>query len=116
MTDDASWLRSLLESRRPDPGPVIGEDAVEFDGAEVTWSDITEIRTRIPAEVRYHGLLGTRERFDPAVRQCFGATAQAHGVTICPATDDVMADADPRAKQIKSLLATVRAKIDKLTV
>jgi hypothetical protein len=23
-TDDVSWLRALLESRRPDPGPVVG--------------------------------------------------------------------------------------------
>jgi hypothetical protein len=82
MTDDASWLQSLLESRRPDPGPVVGrwalgigdmvadhpltpdklrglarklnhfggvaisEEGVEFDGDDVKWSDITEIRTR----------------------------------------------------------------------
>ena len=82
MTDDASWLQSLLESRRPAPGPVAGrwalgigdmvadhpltpdklrglarklnhfggvaisEEGVEFDGDDVRWSDITEIRTR----------------------------------------------------------------------
>ena len=82
MTDDASWLRSLLESKRPYPGPVVGRwalgigdmvadhpltpdklrglarklnhfcgvaisgDGVEFDGDDVKWSDITEIRTR----------------------------------------------------------------------
>jgi hypothetical protein len=28
MTDDASWLQSLLESRRPDPGPVVGRWAL----------------------------------------------------------------------------------------
>ena len=146
--DDVSWLRSLLESRRPKPGPVVGrwalgigdlvanhpvtprilrgltrklnhfggvaisEESVEFDGDDVKWSDITEIR--IPAEVRYHGLLRTRELSpgllaalilaDPAVRQCFEATAQAHDTTICPAGDDVMEDADERAEQIKSLL------------
>jgi hypothetical protein len=27
-TDDASWLQSLLESRRPDPGPVVGRWAL----------------------------------------------------------------------------------------
>jgi hypothetical protein len=219
MTDDeASWLQSLLERRRPEPGPVVGrwalgigdlvadhpltpdklhwlarklnhfggvaisEDGVEFDGDDVKWSDVTEIRTRslieylftggvdkqadklplpwfpfrgtviqaisraaltlllaaakqqleggaleirIPAEVRYHGLLGTRELSpgilgavvlaDPVVRQCFEATAQAHGVEILAAEDDVMDDADHRAEQIKSLLATVQAKIDRLT-
>jgi hypothetical protein len=216
-TDDVSWLRALLERRRPDPGPVVGrwalgigdmvadhsltpnklrglarklnyfggvaisEESVEFDGDDVKWSDITEIRTRslieylftggidkqadklplpwfpgrgmlinaisraaltlllatakqqleggaleirIPAEVHYRGMLGTRELSpgmlaavilaDPAVRQCFEATAQAHGITICPAEDDVMEDADERAEQIKSMLASVQDRIDHL--
>jgi hypothetical protein len=213
-TEDASWLRSLLESRRPDPGPVTGrwalgigdmvadlsvtpgklrglvrklnyfggvaisEDAVEFDGDEVEWADVEEIRTRslieymftggmdtqidklplpwfpfrrkvvgvisraaltlllaaakqqldggameirIPAEVRYRGLLRIRELTpgmlaavilaDPAVRACFEATAQAHGVTLCPADDDVMDDADERAEQIKSMLAKLHDRL-----
>jgi hypothetical protein len=212
--DDASWLQSLLERRRPDPGPVTGrwalgigdvvadhsltpdklhglarmlnhfggvaisETGVEFDGDDVKWSDVTEIRTRslieylftggvdkqadklplpwfpfrgkviaaisraaltlllaaakqqleggaleirIPAEVHYHGLLGTRELSpgmlgavvlaDPAVRACFEATAQAHGVTLSPAEDDVMEDADHRAEQIKSLLDGISARL-----
>jgi hypothetical protein len=216
-TDDVSWLQSLLESRRPDPGPVVGrwalgigdmvadhpltpnklsglvrklnhfggvaisEEGVEFDGDRVKWVDVTEIRTRslveylfsggvdkqidklplpwfpfrrkvieaisraaltlllaaakqqleggaldirIPAEVGYHGMLRTRELSpgmlaavvlaDPAVRQCFEATAQAHGVEIRPADDDVMEDAEERAEQIKSMLASVEAKIDRL--
>jgi hypothetical protein len=216
-TDDVSWLQSLLESRRPDPGPVVGrwalgigdmvadhpltpnklsglvrklnhfggvaisEEGVEFDGDRVKWVDVTEIRTRslveylfsggvdkqidklplpwfpfrrkvieaisraaltlllaaakqqleggaldirIPAEVGYHGMLRTRELSpgmlaavvlaDPAVRQCFEATAQAHGVEIRPADDDVMEDAEERAEQIKSMLASVETKIDRL--
>jgi len=211
MTDDASWLQSLLERRRPDAGPVVGrwalgvgdmvadhpltpdglhwlarklnhfggvaisEASVEFDGDDVKWSDIAEIRTRslieylftggvdtqidrlplpwfpfrrkvigaisraaltlllaaakqqleggameirIPAEVHYSGLLGTRELSpgmlaavvlaDPGVRQCFEATAQAHGVEILPADDDVMEDADHRAEQIRSMLAKLK--------
>lgn len=218
MTDDASWLQSLLERRRPDPGPVVGrwalgigdmiadhpltpdklhwlarklnhfggvaisEEGVEFDGDDVKWSDVTEIRTRslieylftggvdkqvdklplpwfpfrrkvigaisraaltlllaaakqqleggameirIPAEVHYRGLLGTRELSpgmlaavvlaDTAVRECFKSTAAAHDVEILAADDDVMEDADHRADQIKSMLATVQAKIDRLT-
>ncbi len=205
--DDVSWLQSLLESRRPEPGPVvgrwalgigdmvadhpltpdklhwlarmlnhfggvaIGEEGVEFDGDDVKWSDITQIRTRslieylftggidkqadklplpwfpfrrkvigaisraaltlllaaakqqleggaleirIPAEVHYHGMVRTRELSpgmlsavilaDPAVRECFEATAQVHGITIIPAEDDVMEDADERAEQIKSMI------------
>lgn len=214
MTDDASWLKSLLESRRPDPGPVVGrwalgigdmiadhsltpnklrglarklnhfgglaisEEGVEFDGDDVQWSDVTEIRTRslieylftggvdkqadklplpwfpgrgmlinlisraaltlllaaakqqleggaleirIPAEVHYHGMVHTRELSpsmlaavvlaDPAVRQCFEATAQTHGITISAAEDDVMEDADHRAEQIKSMLAKLQARL-----
>jgi hypothetical protein len=210
-TDDVSWLQSLLESRRPDPGPVVGrwalgigdmvadhpltpdklgglarklnhfggvaisEEGVEFDGDRVKWVDVIEIRTRtlveylfsggvdkqvdklplpwfpfrrkvieaisraaltlllatakqqldggaldirIPAEVGYHGMLRTRELSpgmlaavvlaDPAVRQCFEATAQVHGVETRPADDDVMEDAEERADQIKSMLARVR--------
>ncbi|MDT5243999.1 MAG: hypothetical protein QOD36_1375 [Mycobacterium sp.] len=213
-TDDVSWLRSLLESRRPDPGPVVGrwalgigdmvadhpltpdklsglvrklnyfggvaisEEGVEFDGDEVKWVDVIEIRTRslveylftggvdkqvdklplpwfpfrrkvieaisraaltlllaaakqqldggvldirIPAEVSYHGMLRTRELSpgilaavvlaDPAVRQCFEATAHAHGVEIRPADDDVMEDAEERAEQIKSMLAKLQARL-----
>ena len=33
---------------------------------------------------------------------------QAQSITICPAEDDVMEDADERAEQIKSMLATVQ--------
>ena len=213
-TDDVSWLQSLLESRRPDPGPVVGrwalgigdmvadhpltpdklrgltrklnhfggvaisEEGVEFDGDKVKWVDVIEIRTRslveylftggvdkqadklplpwfpfrrkvieaisraaltlllaaakqqldggaleirIPAEVGYHGMLRTRELSpgmlaavilaDPAVRQCFEATAQVHGVEIRPADDDVMDDAEERAEQIKSMLATVQQRL-----
>jgi hypothetical protein len=219
MTDaDASWLQSLLERRRPAPGPVVGrwalgigdmvadhpltpdkldwlarklnhfggvaisEEGVEFDGDDVKWSDITEIRTRslieylftggvdkqvdklplpwfpfrrkvigaisraaltlllaaakqqleggaleirIPAEVHYPGLLGTRELSpgmlaavvlaDPAVRQCFEATAQANGVEILPAADDVLDDADHRAEQMKSMLDAISARIRALS-
>jgi hypothetical protein len=82
------------------------------------------LEIRIPAEVYHQGLLRTRDLSpgmlaavilaDPAVRQCFEATAQAHGVEIRPADDDVMEDADERAEQIKSMLATVQAKVDRL--
>jgi hypothetical protein len=214
MTDDSSWLQSLLERRRPDPGPVVGrwalgigdmladhsltpnklrglvrklnhfggvaisEEGVEFDGDDVQWSDVTEIRTRslieylftggvdkqadklplpwfpgrglvitaisraaltlllaaakqqleggalqirIPAEVHYHGMLRSRELSpsmlaavvlaDPAVRHCFEATAQEHGITISAAEDDVMDDADERAEQIKSMLAKLQTRL-----
>ena len=74
----------------------------------------TPLEIRIPAEVHYRSMLRTRELSpgmlapvilaDPAVRQCFEATAQAHGVEIRPADDDVMEDAEERAEQIRSML------------
>ena len=76
---------------------------------------------RIPAEVHYRGMLRSRELApgmlaalilaDPAVRACFEATAQERGVTICPAEDDVMEDADARAEQIKSMLGKLQQRI-----
>jgi hypothetical protein len=84
----------------------------------------TPLEIRIPAEVHYQGRLRTRELSpgmlaavilaDPAVRQCFEATAQVHGVEIRPADDDVMEDADERAQQIKSMLASVQVRLDRL--
>jgi hypothetical protein len=82
------------------------------------------LEIRIPAEVRYDGLLRTRELTpgmfaavilaDPAVRECFHATAQAHAVTICPADDDVMDDAEARAEQIKSVLDAISVRVRSL--
>jgi len=133
VPDEASWLQSLLETRRPDPGPVVGrwalgigdmvadhpltpdklhwlarklnhfggvaisEEGVEFDGDDVNWSDVTEIHTRSLIEYLFTGGVDTQIDKLPlpwfpfrrkvieaisraAVRQCFEATAQAHGV------------------------------------
>lgn len=174
-------LHGLVRKLNHFGGVAISEKSVEFDGDDVEWSEIEEIRTRslieylftggvdkqidklpvpwfpfrrkviaaiaraaltlllaaakqeleggamnirIPAEVRYRGVLRTRELApgmfaavvlaDPAVRACFEATAQAHGATVCPADDDVMDDAEERAEQVKSMLASVQAKVDKL--
>lgn len=171
-------LRWLVRKLNHFGGVAISEEAVEFDGDSVEWTEIEEIRTRslieylftggvdkqidklplpwfpfrrkvlgaisraaltlllaaakqqleggaleirIPAEVRYDGLLRTRELApgmlaavilaDPAVRQCFEATAQAHGVSVIPADDDVMDSADERAEQIKSMLTKLQARL-----
>ncbi|MGV0606520.1 hypothetical protein [Mycolicibacterium sp. XJ1904] len=216
-SEDASWLRELIDRHRPDPGPVTGrwalgigdviaehsltpdklrwlvrklnhfggvaisEESVEFDGDTVEWADVEEVRTRslieylftggvdkqidklplpwfpfrhkvlgvvsraaltlllaaakqqleggaleirIPAEVRYDGLLRTRELTpgmlaavilaDPVVRECFEATAKANGVTVQPADDDVMDSADERADQIKAVFEGISARIRSL--
>ena len=83
------------------------------------------LEIRIPAEVRYEGLLRTRELTpgmlaavilaDPAVRQCFEATAEAHAVSVTPADDDVMDSADERAEQIKSMLDAISARVRSLS-
>ncbi len=51
---------------------------------------------------------------DPAVRQCFEATAQTHGVDDLRRRGRRMEDADARAEQIKSVLASLQSKLDKL--
>jgi hypothetical protein len=171
--DRLHWLARKLNHFG---GVAISEQGVEFDGDEVDWSDVTEIRTRslieylftggvdkqidklplpwfpfrhkviaaisraaltlllaaakqqleggaleirIPAEVSHRGLLGTRDLSpgmlaavvlaDPAVRQCFEATAAAHDVTVATAEDDVMADADHRAEQLRRISARIRS-------
>jgi hypothetical protein len=75
----------------------------------------------IPAEVHYRGLL--RERTltpgmlatvllaDPAVRKALTATAEAHGVEIRPADDDVL---DAARRRAKALLAVVRSDGDEV--
>ncbi|HEX2214003.1 MAG TPA: hypothetical protein VHH12_11280 [Mycobacterium sp.] len=83
------------------------------------------LEIRIPAEVRYDGLLRTRELApgmlaavilaDPAVRQCFEATASAHAVSVTPADDDVMDSADERADQIRSMLDAISARVRALS-
>ncbi|MDA4101676.1 hypothetical protein MMON44395_08740 [Mycolicibacterium monacense DSM 44395] len=78
----------------------------------------------IPAEVHYRGLL--RERTltpgmlatvllaDPAVRKALTATAEAHGVEIRPADDDVLDAARRRARRVKALLNAVRSDGDEV--
>lgn len=171
-------LRWLVRKLNHFGGVAISEDAVEFDGDDVKWADIEEVRTRsligylftggidkqidklpvpwfpfrskvlgaisraaltlllaaakqqleggaleirIPAEVSYDGLLGTRELTpgmlaavilaDPAVRQCFEATAEAHGVSVTRADDDIMDNAEERAEQIRSMLGKLQARL-----
>jgi hypothetical protein len=164
-------LRGPLRLLNRFGGVAIGADAVEFDGDEVEWSDVREIRThallgylfsgalerqvdrlplpwfpfrglvldaaaqlaltsivgvaghvlgsvreiRIPAEVRYHGVLRDRVLApgllaalllaDPAVRDALIATAETHDVAVRRAERDALDDAERRARQIKNLMA-----------
>lgn len=70
---------------------------------------------RIPAEVRYRGVLRDRELTpgilaalllaDPAVRDALIATAEAHEVKVRRAERDALDDAERRARHVKNLLA-----------
>lgn len=70
---------------------------------------------RIPAEIRYRGVLRDRVLApgvlaalllaDPAVREALIATAEAHDVRVRRAERDALDDAERRARQIKNLLA-----------
>lgn len=78
----------------------------------------------IPAEVHYRGLLrertltpgmlGTALLADPAVRKALTATAEAHGVEIRPADDDVLDAARRRARRLTALLTLVRSDRDEV--
>jgi hypothetical protein len=78
----------------------------------------------IPAEVHYRGLfrertlapgmLATVLLADPAVREALTATAEAHGVQIRPADDDVLDAARRRARRVKGLLTFVRSDRDEV--
>jgi hypothetical protein len=207
----ADRFRSLVDSRRPPPGPIvepwalgvgdllteipkvpkrlhgvvrrlnrfggiaIAPATIGFDGDDVDWSKVTEVRTRhvvdyllgdavqaqverlplpwfpgrrraldalgkalltltiataksqlddrgpdlrVPAEVEYRALLGRRKTLnagvvgalvlaDPGVRQSVLATAEARGVPVRPAADELLDDATQRA-------AAVRAKVAEL--
>jgi hypothetical protein len=125
-------LRGLARKLNHFGAVAISEESVEFDGDDVKWSDITEIRRRSLIECLFTGgidkqadklplpwfpgrgmLLAAVILTDPAVRQCFEGTAHPHGVEIRPADDDVMEDADERAEQIKSMLASVQVRLDR---
>ena len=80
---------------------------------------------RLPAEVRYRGLirrgkvlspgvLSTLILADPRVGNCVVATAEANGVTVRKRDDDPMDAAGDRAEQLKAKLAELESGIRRL--
>ena len=75
------------------------------------------LEVRIPAEVHYRGVLRHRTLSpgvvatlllaDPAVKKALTETAQAHGVTVRPASDDPTTTAQRRAEKLKSLVGRI---------
>lgn len=78
----------------------------------------------VPAEVHYRGLLRERTLTPgvlatallaaPAVRNALTATAEAHGVEIRPADDDVLDAARRRVRRITALWGAVRSDRDEV--
>lgn len=77
---------------------------------------------RIPAEVKYRGAIQRNRQLtpgvlaalvmaDPAVNQCIQATAQANGVIVRPADDDVLNTAGQRADQLRAKLGSLESKL-----
>ncbi|MBO0678185.1 hypothetical protein JRC04_12000 [Mycolicibacterium sp. S2-37] len=76
---------------------------------------------RIPSDVRYRGLLRDRELSPgvlaalllavPTVQQEVLSAAQRHGVTVRRADHDALDDAERRARQVRSMVASVAAAL-----
>jgi hypothetical protein len=92
--------------------------AVLTAAAAVAGGPLRAVDVRIPAEVRYRGVLRHRTLTpgvlaalvlaDPAVRESLIATAKAHGVRVEPADDDVLDDAERRAAWLRDLWSRSR--------
>jgi hypothetical protein len=75
------------------------------------------LEVRVPAEVRYRGvlrhrtlspgLLATLLLADPAVKEALIDTASAHGVAVQPATDDPTTAAQRRAQQLRGVVRRI---------
>ena len=87
--DDVSWLQSLLESRRPDPGPVVGRWALGI-GDMVADHPLTPDKLRgLARKLNYFGGVAISEEgveFDGDRRQVVGhhrdSHAQPHRVSV----------------------------------
>lgn len=80
---------------------------------------------RIPAEVAYRGavrrnrqltpgILAALVMADPAVNQCFHATASAHGIPVLPADDDVLSTAGQRAEELRAKLGSLESALGRV--
>ena len=108
----------------------ISEESVEFDGDDVKWSDITEIRTRSLIEYLFTGGIDKQADKLPlpwfpgprhadqcdlaggvdaaARRRQATARGEPHSKSGYPPRTTWMEDADERAEQIKPMLAKLK--------
>jgi hypothetical protein len=85
-----------------------------------------ELGVRVPAKILYKGSFGRTKELgagvvsalvlaDPAVNQSLVATAQARGITVTDAEDDMLATAEERAEQIRQKVKALEAELDRFT-
>jgi len=88
--------------------------------------DKLELDLRVPAEIVYKASFGRSKELnagvisalvlaDPAVNQSLIATARARGVTVTAGDDEMLANADERAEQIRQKVKALEAELDRFT-
>jgi hypothetical protein len=88
--------------------------------------DGLDVNFRIPAEIAYKGSFGRTKELnagvvsalvlaDPAISRSLVATAQARGITVTEGEDEMLADADERAEQIRQKVKALEAELDRFT-
>ncbi len=85
-----------------------------------------ELVLRIPAEIAYKASFGRTKELsagvvsalvlvDPAVNQSLLATARARGITVTTGDDELLANADERAAQIREKVRALEAELERFT-
>jgi hypothetical protein len=87
---------------------------------------LDNLDTRIPAEIVYKASFGRTKELnaglvsaliltDPMVSDALVATAQARGITVTPADDEIVGDAEERAEKIRAKVKALEAELDRFT-
>lgn len=88
--------------------------------------DQIDVDFRVPAEIVYKGSFGRGKELgagvvsaliltDPAVGESLVATARAHGITVTASEDEMYANAEERAAQIREKVQALEAELDRFT-
>lgn len=88
--------------------------------------DGLDLNFRVPAEIVYKGSFGRTKELgagvvsalvlaDPAVNRSLVATARARGITVTAGEDEMLANADERAEQLRQKVKALEAELDRFT-
>jgi hypothetical protein len=88
--------------------------------------DKLSLDVRVPAEIVYKASFGRSKELnagvvsalvlaDPAVNRSLIATAQARGITVTAGDDELLANADERAEQVRAKVRALEAELDRFT-